>query len=250
MVDETNFNARSTEDRIYQLERDYADLAELKGHERELVALRRDLDWVFRFFADYLGVPRHSGGCSNQNAVNPYGAYVGAQACGCVKGQYGNTVFPEDKYSTSDGIALTNISHPVMEFPTLESLVDAVEKLFDCRDGVYGSFAVEDGKRQDGYYYRTLCIITDTSTQPETRLRQQLYTDLLDVYATCASALEGTGKKPILYWRFAKQVRITEEMEKPNRYVRYKIRTRIAVPEADWSRCDSLKTEGEAAKRI
>ena len=30
--------------------------------------------------------PRHSGGCSNQNVLDPVGAYRGAQECGCQDG--------------------------------------------------------------------------------------------------------------------------------------------------------------------
>lgn len=33
-------------------------------------------------------LPTHSGGCSNQNVLNPYGKYLGVNACGCTESVY------------------------------------------------------------------------------------------------------------------------------------------------------------------
>ncbi len=49
-------------------------------------------DWPFRREVKREGTqmkttfhekPKHSGGCSNQNVLNPFGAYVGVEECGC-----------------------------------------------------------------------------------------------------------------------------------------------------------------------
>lgn len=40
-------------------------------------------DWQHMIRALKEHLPKHSGSCSNQNVLNPVGAYIGVEACGC-----------------------------------------------------------------------------------------------------------------------------------------------------------------------
>lgn len=113
-------------------------------------------------------------------------------------------------------------------FGSVNGLVTAVEGLFDCRDGDHRA-----GHRVDTkvYFYTTLGLIASAAVPdaPE-RLRQALYKAFQILRKTC------TSKRPMLYWRYAKEERILEDAEKLNTELsRYKIMTRVAIPEADFS---------------
>lgn len=119
-------------------------------------------------------------------------------------------------------------------FGSVAKLVEQVERMFDCKNGDYSAWHsvwnTELGK-YDRYEYPVVGVITlaSTSDAPE-QLRQTLYTAFLKLKRTC------TSERPVLYWRFAAAERIQEEVEtRAEVPVRYKIRTRFAIPEADFS---------------
>lgn len=132
-----------------------------------------------------------------------------------------------------------------VQFPTLESLVDAIERLFDCRDGYYGAYAdgptdgkrVEDIPKREGMRYVSIAIITNVSEDSEQRLRQAMYEGFVALRVQLGRAV-----KPVLYWRYAASERFAEEADLD--IGRIKIRTRVAIPDADWSKCQWVHTEG------
>lgn len=125
-------------------------------------------------------------------------------------------------------------------FGSKDALVAQIEQMFNCQDGDYRSY--HSVWSADGYVkhpYTTLGIITPATIPdaPE-RLRQAMYTSFLKLKQTCKS------ERPILYWRYGSIERIQEDTEKADhrnvpadirRPERYKIMTRIAIPEADFS---------------
>jgi hypothetical protein len=113
---------------------------------------------------------------------------------------------------------------------SLADVVNEVEQLFDCQDGEYGpSHRLFGDTVPNGpaYPYIALGLIATNSTpDAQEYLRLAMLASFRMLHKTCKST------RPVLYWRFAKEVRIQEETEKGGQ--KYKIRTRIAIPEADY----------------
>lgn len=213
------------EARLAQLEHDCAkDMASCEREgaqlERNYAELSNQLSLIPSLQRCYLEMEARLAKLEAQVACSPHKVPANE-----VRAHYGNTVFP-------DGVALTCAAHPTLQFPTLDSLVDAIERLFDCRDGFHGPYALPTGEEQ--LRYRVLGAITSTKTAED--LRRALYYDLLNLYGSC----NHSPAKPILYWRFAKEQRISEEFEILDRR---KIRTRVAIPEANWSVCKFIVPE-------
>ena len=162
------------------------------------------------------GEPRHANSCSNQNVIDPIGAYIGVEACGCNRPIYIPTELPA-------------VYPPLTE----ADLVAEIERMFNCRDGFYRSKAIE-GSDDESFRYRTIGFVG----YDPWKLRQALIERFRDIQSRCPS------QRPILYWRFAKECRISEETEEGSpggrRPTRYRIRTRVAVPEVVWT--DELHT--------
>lgn len=126
---------------------------------------------------------------------------------------------------------------PATPLGTIDALVERVEKMFDCRNGYFGSY------HQVGdqiFPYTTVGLLA-TATIPfaQDHLRQALYTSFLMLKRSCKS------ERPMLYWRYAKAMRIQEDtagvVGAASPFpVQYKIMTRIAIPEADFSVIDRV----------
>jgi hypothetical protein len=137
---------------------------------------------------------------------------------------------------------------PFAPFGSVEKLVEYVERLFDCRDGDHrNAHWVYNPERGDYDYlpYRTLGLLAPaTVPDAQERLRQALGTSFHKLRLTCKS------DRPVLYWRYAVQERILEDNEiatelKSVEPVKYKIMTRVAIPEADFSEVGNLvKSDG------
>jgi hypothetical protein len=140
------------------------------------------------------------------------------------------------------GIALAT-AHPVayVPFGSTGKLVEQVESMFECKNGDHrrahsvwdelGGFFVE-------YPYVVVGLLAPTAIpDAQEQLRQAMYTSFFKLRQTCKS------ERPVLYWRYAEQERIQEETEQApgsSVPVRYKIMTRIAIPEADYSVVEAL----------
>lgn len=140
----------------------------------------------------------------------------------------------------ADGPVLTGFGEVLprpavyVPFGSTAKLVEQVESMFDCRDGDYRAWHTQirgDGTVQQ-YNYAILGIIApDTIPDAQERLRQVLYSAFHKLKLSCKS------ERPVLYWRYAKTERIQEDSEcsPMSGNTRYKIMTRIAIPEADFS---------------
>lgn len=286
--------------------------------------MRLELKRVVDFFAQSLNLPKHAGSCSNQNVLDPVGAYIDVEQCGCgastdalrkrigvgsaaarvdraitaanirkarlhfetcklgtlcsdydhrfLQEAFGGAWVPDEHAKTGftteeanllalatgkDGVALTLRAHPdpvgcpppavlspdsletieidipVREFPTLESLVAAIEDLFDCRNGRHRY--CHDTMTPEGtpvqYVYEMLAAYTYNVDQPIQRLRQAVYADFVRLHKSCPD-----DRKPVLYWRFSAVQRIAEEGYPHERDTAgWLIRTRFAIPSADYS---------------
>lgn len=133
----------------------------------------------------------------------------------------------------------------LVRFDSIAGLVGQVEKMFDCRDGYYGSYH-QVGDQTFPYTTLGLLALVDTVDAQE-HLRQALYASFVRLKKSCKS------ERPTLYWRYAKEMRIQEEegnihggLHSKNAVasLRHKIRTRIAIPEADFSVIDTVVPEG------
>ena len=196
--------------RLDELERRYVKNDERIVALQELIlSARRDLESVVSFLCE--DRPKHAGSCSNQNVLNPVGAYIGVETCGC------RPTEPPEIYPP-----FTNVD-----------LVAEIERMFDCRDGFYSSKAIE-GSDDESFRYRTIGFVG----YDPWKLRQALIERFRKIQSRCPS------QRPILHWRFAKECRISEETEEGSprgrRPTRYQIRTRVAVPEVVWT--DELHT--------
>jgi hypothetical protein len=116
-------------------------------------------------------------------------------------------------------------------FGTVEKLVEHIERMFDCQNGDYRAWhtALDGGE----HLYSCIAIIAPASREDsQERLRQVIYSAFLKLKQTCKS------ERPVLYWRFASPERIQEcaetDLERQTT-PRHKIRTRVAIPEADFS---------------
>ena len=120
-------------------------------------------------------------------------------------------------------------------FQTLQSLVDEIKKMFACANGYYGAYVFDPKQPLPdsadfqwlAYRYRTLGYITSNPDRPLERLRYALWKDLQTL---CVRP------NMQLYWRFAEAGRIQEEHTPIGRSVLWKIRTRVAIPGADWAK--------------
>jgi small-conductance mechanosensitive channel len=118
-----------------------------------------------------------------------------------------------------------------VSFGSVQALVEQVERMFVCKNGDHRAFHTAwSNEAPVGYrehYYKVLALIVpiDVANAQE-RLRQLLYIALFKLKATCKS------EHPLLYWRYAEAERISEET---NATHGYKIRMRVAIPEADYS---------------
>lgn len=132
------------------------------------------------------------------------------------------------------------------ETSSLDGLIRYLETIFECRDGPYQAWVEHEGDR---LWYVTLGIRDfETYSSPET-LRNQLLHSLLTIRGDILAPktlnlmkkmkLLSKDDRPILYWRFAKGGRIQEDVEKMDRRKFRFIRTRVAIPGANW---DLIKT--------
>lgn len=128
-------------------------------------------------------------------------------------------------------------------FPTLGDLVANIELIFECRNGDYSAYATEHHRlNQEGAYrYRTIRYITANPDRPYERLRIAVWQHL------CSLADTVPASRPVLYWRYAIQERIHEFKDPASD--RWQIRTRVALPEADWSKYPGVE-EGANAPEI
>ncbi len=129
----------------------------------------------------------------------------------------------------------------VPQFGSIDALVETIECMFDCKDGDHASHhSVYTEGRHETYPYTVLGLIALASiSDAQERLRQGMYKALHKLKASCKSA------RPVLYWRYAKAVRVLEDVE--HEMARYKIMTRIAIPEADFSVAgEMVQREGES----
>jgi hypothetical protein len=142
-------------------------------------------------------------------------------------------------------------------FGSIEALVLQIERMFDCKDGDHRAWHAEWDyavRRYQDYPYMTLAAIAPASIENAAeQLRQTLYTALFKLHATCKSA------RPVLYWRYAKEMRIEEDSCGPGSVVyeglpvtetKYKIRTRIAIPEADFKVVNELVFRNDGINSI
>lgn len=117
-------------------------------------------------------------------------------------------------------------------FGSIDKLVEQVEHMFDCHNGDWRSYHTEFGLggRTAGMYPYTVLGLLAQATVPDAqeKLRQALYTGFLKLRQTCKS------ERPVLYWRHAEAERIQEESFQEESAL-HKIRSRIAIPEADFS---------------
>lgn len=127
------------------------------------------------------------------------------------------------------------VAEPV-PFGSIGKLVEQVESMFDCHDGDFRSYHTEfglGGRTAGMFTYVSLGLLAyATVVDAPERLRQAFYTAFLKLKQTCKS------ERPMLYWRYAEAERIQEEQANDGLLpcpVKYKIRTRIAIPEADFS---------------
>jgi hypothetical protein len=135
-----------------------------------------------------------------------------------------------------------------VSFGSRDNLVGHIESMFDCKDGDYFSY---HSAGEQKFPYTMLGLIAPPSIpDAQERLRQAMYTAFHKLKLTCKSA------RPVLYWRYGQIERIQEDSAKADHHnvpveirrpARFKIRTRIAIPEADFSVVDDLvKAEGDA----
>lgn len=120
---------------------------------------------------------------------------------------------------------------------TLDELVEEIEKLFDCRYGDYRSYHTVRSSSVDPllseiYPYVTLGFIGIAKpNHPLEVTFEDLRAALLEQFKELRLEYG-----PILYWRFAKERRIQEEIngdKGPDREGDIKIRTRVAIPRLD-----------------
>jgi len=157
---------------------------------------------------------------------------------------------------------------------TMADLLERIESVFDCREGHYGPFARPSPERlgmrmtpaqrqaweelHEPYRYITLMWRAKLDGKQDTPglLRTALWGSFYTIWCQfpdrehiekCGGVLERA--KPVLYWRFAPGSRISEERVKNGRWVFCDIRTRVAVPDCDWSRVPH-KTECAPVPRI
>lgn len=123
-------------------------------------------------------------------------------------------------------------------FGSIAKLVEQVESMFDCQDGDHRArhTLIRGDGTLAGYPYTTIGLIAPESIpDAQERLRQALYTAFHKLKLTCKS------ERPVLYWRYGAAERIREDAEIYARGTsfekaeKYKIMTRIAIPEADFS---------------
>lgn len=139
---------------------------------------------------------------------------------------------------------------------TNAELVAEIEKLFDCRNGMYGAHCMPEEMRPPGsnekqYRYATFRAVTRDSDMES--LREYLFEKIaaLALRAPPEWRDGATSKKLPLYWRFAVAERIQEEIG-PSYHtfeVLKSIRTRICIPEKWWPP-ESAIDEGAIAPRI
>lgn len=124
---------------------------------------------------------------------------------------------------------------------TNAELVAEIEKLFDCRNGMYGAHCMPEEMRpadsnERQYRYATFRAITRDGDMEV--LRQHLFEKIAALALRSRPEWrEGaTSKKLTLYWRFAVEERIQEETEGSFETMTSwkKIRTRICIPEKWW----------------
>lgn len=138
----------------------------------------------------------------------------------------------------------TVTSYRSSTFGSVGALVVQIESMFDCQDGDYHAFHTVADERGVRYYqYVTIGVIAPASIpDAQEKLRQALYETFKKLRCTCKS------DRPVLYWRYSKEQRILEDKEQyAITATRYKIMTRVAIPEADFSvaeRYVKLDTEG------
>jgi len=156
-------------------------------------------------------------------------------------------------------------------FPTLDSLVKQIERIFDCKDGEHGAFAQSPVTSPDGpidnehLRYRELGYILAypkamkqdnvAVESPFEQLRYALMEDFAGIAFVLAQTAGGQSleKKPTLFWRYAAEARIQEEEtgEFEIDSYHYKIRTRVAIPDfKGWEHVRGLKIEGESFRRL
>lgn len=125
--------------------------------------------------------------------------------------------------------------------PTVDALIEAIEGIFDCRQGDPGRyvFLEDESKYTDPFQYKTIMYMArGRSPHRPKLLRLMLWNDFIALHKLAG------GGKPVLYWRHAPPAVITEEVQRGVVF----IRARIAIPSiAEWP--ESLKKEEGAMPR-
>lgn len=162
-----------------------------------------------------------------------------------------------------------------IETISMADLIARIEQLFDCRDGHYGAFAhggppeemLERGnikglRAWEATYeplrYATLAWRAMINPKQDVAglLRARLLGDFYSILRQfpdrdhiedCGGILDRA--KPRLYWRFHESCRIGEERNRVGRYTYQTVRTRVAIPDCDWSRVPHV-AEGAIIPRI
>jgi hypothetical protein len=114
-------------------------------------------------------------------------------------------------------------------FPSVDTLVHEIETLFDCKDGDHRSEHTDPEGVSHPYHALALIAPADLRYGQQ-KLRFALYEAFVKLRASCRSS------RPKLYWRYAMAQRIQEEYDAAlsGAGARHKIRTRVAIPEADF----------------
>jgi hypothetical protein len=135
-------------------------------------------------------------------------------------------------------------------FGSIDALVAQAEEMFDCKNGDHRSHHQVwcNDDRASGYafypYVHLALIASEAIPDAPEQLRQCLYTALSKLKATCKS------ERPVLYWRWVAPERIQEESTSDTEPLQFKIRTRIVIPEADFSVVDELIFQDGVDKRM
>lgn len=122
---------------------------------------------------------------------------------------------------------------------TMSDLLAFIGQRFECRGGNHNAHAYGVGvgsspeilHEHEPYRYRTLAYVTTNPDRPQIRLRERLAQDICTLWGSCPRG------KHLLYWRFEEPEQIEEEQGalSPSGCPAWKIRTRIAIPAADWN---------------
>jgi hypothetical protein len=123
------------------------------------------------------------------------------------------------------------------ESKSLEGLIAKIEELFECRDGPYQAWVEHENQKEPYISLGLLCECRDPEVGAE-----KLRNAMLHVFLGVREQLK--QERPILYWRYAPERRMDEDVEKirgAGRQVTKKIFTRVAISGVDWTKVDCAR---------